>query len=408
MNAVVAQPRETAQVIASDEEAIEIAHEVARSLRQGASALDKERRIPYAELDALSASGLLAVTVPKAFGGAGVSYQTIVAIFQILAWGDPAVTQMPHSHFVFLDAITQDGTPEQQRFFFGEVLAGARLGNAQAEIGSSSALDLKTRLKKTPDGSFRLTGTKHYCTGAIAAHWIPVAALDDEGRLVLAYVPRNAPGVEALADWNAMGQRVTFSGTTVFHEVAVPAGHVVEHWRLFQRPALYHPFAQLLHAAIDVGIGENALNDAAKAIRGRKRPRLGAKVARPTEDPLILHRFGQLTAKFHAAESLLQRAARLLDAAAPAITADNAAEAAVAVMEAKAFTEDAVIEISSEVFALIGSSASDEALNLNRHWRNARTHTIHDANQWNYHKAGDYYINGVRPEKPARRLAEDS
>jgi SfnB family sulfur acquisition oxidoreductase len=405
MNAAI--QREAAHVIATDQEALQIAHAVAQSLATGASALDKDRRIPYAELDELSASGLLAVTVPREFGGAGVSRLTIASIFQILGAADPAVTQMPHSHFVFLEALREDGSDQQKRFFFGEILAGARLGNAQAEQGSNSALDLKTRLLPTPDGSFRLNGTKHYCTGAITAHWIPVAALDQEQRLVLAYVPKTAPGVEVLADWNAMGQRVSYSGTTKFHDVAVPAGHVVEHWRLFERPAVYHPFAQLLHAAIDVGIAQNALEEAAGIIRRRKRARLGAKVAQPTEDPLLLHRFGQLWAKFHAAEVLVQRAARFLDAADAELNADSAAAAAVAVAEAKAFTEDVAVEISSEVFALIGSSATDENLNLNRHWRNVRTHSIHDANQWNYHTAGNYHLNGAVPGKPVRQLAKE-
>ncbi len=403
--AIAAYP--AAHVIASDAEALAVAREVARSLAPGASERDRTRRIPAAELDELSASGLLAITVPREFGGADVSSETAATVFQILSAADPAVTQLPHSHFVFLNAIRHDGMPAQQKFFFGEVLAGARLGNAQSERGSTSALDLRTRLRRAPDGGYRLDGTKHYCTGAILAHWIPVAAIDDENRLVIAYVPRHAPGVQALSDWNAMGQRVTISGTTILDDVEVPAEHVVEHWRLFQRPALYHSFAQLLHAAIDVGIAENALEDTVATIRSRKRPRLGAPVARPAEDPLVVHRLGQLYAKFHAAEALLLRAARSLDAAAPAVDARNAAEAAVAVGEAKAYAEEASVEIASELFALIGTSAADEDLNLNRHWRNARTHTVHDANQWRYHAAGNWFLNGIAPNKPVRRLALD-
>ncbi len=400
------EPDRTAHVISSDAEAIQIARQLAVSFAAGASARDQERSLPSAELDQLSASGLLAVTVPREYGGADVSAETLVRIFQILSAADPAVGQLPQPHFVFLDAIRQDGTPAQKKFFFGDVLAGARLGNAQAERGSSSALDLRTRLLRSSDGGYRLNGTKHYCTGAITAHWVPVAALDDEQRLVLAYVPRHAPGVEIQDDWNAMGQRATFSGTGIFSDVAVPAEHVIAHWKLFQRPAVFHSFAQVLHAAIDVGIAQRALDDTAAMVRRRKRPRLGAPVARAAEDPLLVHRFGQLTARFHAAEALLLRAARLLDAAAPAVDARNAAAAAIGVSEAKAFAEDVVIEVTNELFALLGSSATDEDLNLSRHWRNARTHTVHDANQWRYHSVGNYLLNGVAPEKPVRRLAE--
>ena len=69
----------------------------------------------------------------------------------------------------------------------------------------------------------------------------------------------------------------------------------------------------------------------------------------------------------------------------------------------KAYAELVSIELSSELFALLGSSATDESLNLNRHWRNARTHTVHDANDWRYHASGNYLVNGLPPGKPVRK-----
>ena len=122
-----------ARIISSDREALAAAREVAALLAPEASARDRERRKPVAELDLLSARGLLALTVPRAHGGADVSTE-------ILAQGFPnpccrrsgqAVAQLPQSHFVFsLNALREDGSEEQQQFFFSEVLAGARLGNA--------------------------------------------------------------------------------------------------------------------------------------------------------------------------------------------------------------------------------------------------------------------------------------
>ncbi|HTJ90443.1 MAG TPA: SfnB family sulfur acquisition oxidoreductase [Acidocella sp.] len=393
----------TAHIISSESEANSIAEELRQFLAAGASQRDQKPEPPALELDQLSASGILAITVPREFGGADVSFETVTNVFQRLSAGDPAVTQMTQSHFLFLDAIRQDGTQEQKAFFFGQVLAGARLGNAQAEKGSASALDLQTRLTQDDTGHYRLNGTKYYCTGAILADWLPVAAFDPEERLVLALVPRQEHGVIVSSDWNAMGQRVTFSGTTIFENVAVPENHVIQHWRLFDRPSVFHAYASQLHTAIDIGIAQNALADAVAVVRARGRPRLGAPVSKATEDPHVILRFGQLAAKFHAAEQLLLRAARLLDRATPHLTVELAGEAAVAVAEAKAFSEDVVIEITNEVFALSGASATDNVLNLSRHWRNARTHTVHDANQWRFHSAGNYLLNGVSPGKPMRR-----
>ena len=397
----------SAHIIASDSEALAVARAVAAQLAPEASARDRERRKPVAELDLLSIQGLLALTVPREYGGADVSAETLAQVFQILAAADPAVAQLPQSHFVFVNAIREDGTYAQKGRFFTELLAGARFGNAQAERGSSSALDLKTRLRRV-GADYLLEGTKHYTTGALFAHWLPVAAIDDEQRLVLAYVPRSAAGVEVLDDWNSLGQRATYSGTAHFRSVSVPASDVVAHWKLFERPSTFHAFAQLLHAAIDVGIAQNALADTAASVRARKRPRLGAPAVQPTEDPLLLLRIGQLYAKFHAAEALLLRSARAIDDAGPRPDSPSAALAAVLVGEAKAYAEDVSVEISGELFALLGSSASDESLNLDRHWRNARVHTVHDANQWRYHAAANWFLNGVAPGKPVRRPADQS
>lgn len=398
-------PVHPVRVIASDAEAIEAAHAVAAELAPGASARDRGRILPTAEMELLSASGLLAATVPRSHGGAQISVETLTDVFQIVSAADSAIGQLPQNHFVFVDAIAQDGSDAQKAFFFGELLKGRRFGNAQAERGGTSALDLKTRLTPTGAGDYRLDGTKYYCTGAILAHWIPVSAIDEAGRSVLAYVGRNDEGVEVLPDWNAMGQKVTFSGTSTFSGVRVPADRIVPHWKLFQRPNLFHPFGALLHAAIDVGIARGALADAKAAILARSRPRLGAAAPNALEDPHVLLRFGQFVARLHAAEAMTARAARLLDAAPPAVDEHQAAEAATAVSEAKAFIEDVVMEITSDLFALLGSSATDEALNLDRHWRNARTHTVHDANQWRYHAVGARFLTGAVPGKPLRKLA---
>lgn len=395
------------RVIGSDAEALGVAGEFAARLAPGASDRDRERAIPTAELDELSLTGLLGICVPRAFGGAGASTETLVTVFQIISAADPAIGQIPQNHFVFADAIRQGGTPEQQAFFFQQVLEGARFGNAQAERGGASALNLRTRLLPTDNGDYLLNGTKYYCTGAITAHWIPVAALDDQERQVLAYVPRDADGVELLTDWRGMGQRVTYSGTARFKDVRVPAERLVAHWQLFQRPNVFHPLGQLLHAAIDIGIAQNALEETAVALRGRTRARLGAAVQKPLEDPHLLRRVGELLTSFRGAEELVRDAARKIDAADGALDANAVAEIAVAVSEAKAFAEDAAMGVANEMFALLGSSSTDEDLNLHRHWRYARTHTVHDANQWRYHHVGNYFLNGKAPAMPVRRLASE-
>ena len=394
----------TARIIASDAEAIAVAHEIAAELAAGSIARDRDRRLPVAEMDLLSASGLLAIGVPRSHGGADASLATIAEVIRILSVADGPIGQLPQNHYLFVEAIREDGTAEQKNFFFAELLAGARFGNAQAERGSSSALNLGTRLSAEGDG-YRLAGTKYYCTGAILADWIPVAAIDDRERHVVAYVPRNAAGVDVLPDWNALGQRTTFSGTSHFRNVRVAPIQVIPHFRLFERANVFHPFGMLLHGAVDVGIARAAFEDLARLIRARARPRLGAPVASAADDPLLLARLGELAARLIGLEALLATAGITHDTARATLTPDAIAEAATVAGAVKAYAEEVGLAIASDLFALTGSSSTDADLGLDRHWRNLRTHSVHDANQWRYQQVGAWRVNGTAPGRPVRAAA---
>ncbi|MFX8466489.1 SfnB family sulfur acquisition oxidoreductase, partial [Acinetobacter baumannii] len=81
------------------------------------------------------------------------------------------LAQIPQNHFDFVDTLVQ-ATPETRSFFYGEVLAGARFGNALAEPGRKSRRDLATTIVEV-EGGYRLNGRKFYSTGALTADWVP-------------------------------------------------------------------------------------------------------------------------------------------------------------------------------------------------------------------------------------------
>ncbi|AOP48707.1 SfnB family sulfur acquisition oxidoreductase [Streptomyces lydicus] len=389
----------TAHVIRDDAEALAVATGLAEEFRAGAAERDAARRLPHRELARLSASGLLAVTVPRSHGGAQVSTGTLAEVFRRLAAADASLSQIPQSHFVYVNVLRRQGTAEQQAFFFGEVLAGRRLGNAQSEAGTRHVQDLRTRLEPAPDGSYLLSGVKHYATGALFADWIPVLARGRDEALWVAYVPRDAPGVRIVDDWDGMGQRTTASGTVHLTDVAVPADRVVPHHLTFEGPQLHGAVAQLLHAAIDTGIAAGALAEAGAFVRTRSRPWFESGLDSAAEDPLLIQRFGELAVRVRAAEALLASAARTVDAAAGALTDDSAAEASIAVAAAKVVAAEAAVETGSALFEVAGTRSALDGLNLHRHWRDARTHTLHDPVRWKVQHIGRYVLNGVRPPR---------
>ncbi|MFE4176491.1 acyl-CoA dehydrogenase family protein [Streptomyces sp. NPDC056909] len=413
--------------MADDAEALALARELADEFRAEAAERDRERRLPRAELDRLSASGLLGVTVPRAHGGADVSARTLAEIFRLLATGDASLAQIPQSHFVYVNVLRRQGSPAQREFFFGEVLAGRRFGNAQSEAGTKHVQDIRTRLTPLRDGagvadgadgadaagdaggaragdaggtgSYLLSGEKHYSTGALFADWIPVLARAEDEALHVAYVPRDAPGVTVIDDWDGMGQRTTASGTVRLADVVVPADRVVPHHLTFQGPQLHGAVAQLLHAAIDAGIASGALAEAVAFVRTKSRPWFESGYETAAEDPLLIQRFGELAVQVRAAEALLNAAADAVDAASADLTDDSAAEASIAVAAAKVQAAEAAVGTSSALFEVAGTRAALDSLNLNRHWRDARTHTLHDPVRWKVQHIGRYVLSGTRPPR---------
>lgn len=389
----------SAHVIADDAEALAVAASLAEEFRAGASARDSERRLPRAELDRLSASGLLAVTVPADHGGADVSALTLAEIFRLLGTADGSLAQIPQSHFAYVNVISRQGTQDQRKFFFAELLAGRRFGNAQSEAGGKHVQDIRTRLESRPDGSYVLTGVKHYSTGALFADWIPVLARAEDDRLHVAYVPSDTPGLSVIDDWDGLGQRTTASGTVRLDGVPVPGDRVLPHHLTFEGPQLHGAVAQLLHAAIDAGIAAGALAEAAEFVRTKSRPWFESGVEAAAEDPLLIQRFGELDLEVRASQALLREAARAVDAARADLTDDTAAEASLAVAAAKVRAARAAVEVSSALFEVSGTRSALHSLNLHRHWRDARTHTLHDPTRWKIQHLGRFVLNGTRPPR---------
>ena len=388
-----------AKVLRNDAEALQAARELAEVAREQAARRDQQRKLPWAEIELFTRSGLGSISVPKAYGGPEVSFTTVAEVFRLISAADPALGQIPQNQFGMLQLLRLTASETQQALIFRSVLDGWRIGNAGPERGTKDTLTLKARITRAGD-SYRISGEKFYSTGALFAHWVAVKALDDEGRQRLAFVRRGSPGLRIVDDWSGFGQRTTASGTVLLDQVPVDAELVIDNWRQRDIPNIQGAASQLIQAAIDAGIAEAAIDDAITFVREKSRPWIEANVARASDDPYVIADIGRLKLELHAAEALLRKAARVLDEvnAAP-IDAASAARASIAVAEAKVLTTEIALQASEKLFELAGSRATLAEFNLDRHWRNARVHTLHDPVRWKYHAVGAYHLNGTLPAR---------
>ncbi|RUM23240.1 SfnB family sulfur acquisition oxidoreductase [Rhizobium vallis] len=401
MNTVLRQAdqiRPVAARIGSDEEAIATARRLAAQFAARAAERDADRILPFAELDLLAQSGLLAITVPSQYGGLDVSNAVLAEITAILAEADGSIGQIPQNHFYILEALRTDGSEEQQRYFFGRVLAGDRFGNALSERGTKTVGHYNTRITRDGPG-YRINGRKFYSTGVLFADWVTIFALDPEDRLTMAFVPKGTEGIEIVDDWDGFGQRTTGSGTTILDNVYVSADSVVFHHKGFERPTTIGSVGQIIHAGVDLGIARAAFAETLEFVRTKSRPWMDSGLDRASDDPLTIAKVGQIAIRLEAATALVERAGHKVDAAQVETTDEKVIAATLAVAAAKVLTTEVAIEAANTLFELAGTSSVQVGLNLDRHWRNARTHTLHDPVRWKYHVVGNYHLNGVTPPK---------
>jgi SfnB family sulfur acquisition oxidoreductase len=395
-------------LIASHQTAVETARAFAERIADGAIERDRSGSLPAREMADFDSTGLLAVTIPRDHGGGGLPPAVLADVARTIAAVDPAVAQTAQGHYLFVDVLLAFGSPKQRQRLLTEVVAGHRIANALAERGTAHAQELGTRLtgwsnqRPTTGGPPHLRGRKYYATGSLTAAWIAITALDDDGTLICAFVPRDARGMTLDQNWDTMGQRSTVSGGVNLDDVEVDPELVLPYAECFQVPQQFGARAQLYHAAIQVGIARGALEDARLYLQTRARPFFEAARAgwaeKAADDPHTIHHFGQMATRVAAAEALLQAAAdTLAEVGLIPSDAEAAARGSVAVAGAKAFASEVAVGVASDLFSLTGASAADRRHDLDRHWRNARTHASHDPADWKFHHVGNYLLNGTLP-----------
>ena len=391
------QPLAQAHIIQSDAEALEIAHALAEQFKSNAVQRDAQRILPFQEIEAYSQSGLWAITVPKQYGGAEVSSLTVAKIIALMSGVDGSIGQIPQNHFYALEVLRNTGTEQQKQKLYAEVLKGARFGNALAEFKTKNATQKQTAITPTEHG-FVVNGEKFYCTGSLFAHRIPTLVKDHENREFLAFIARESEGLELIDDWSGFGQRTTGSGTVKFNNVQVATEDIIPFDTAFSQATLVGPFAQIMHAAIETGIARAAFEETLHRVR-QARPWIDSGVDQATADPLILFELGRIVADVRASEVLLKQAARSIDAAKPQPTAANIAKASLDVAKVRAHSTETALKASSKLIELAGSRGSQREDGLDRFWRNARVHTLHDASRWKYYFIANHLLNGVLPPR---------
>ncbi|MCE2575138.1 acyl-CoA dehydrogenase family protein [Komagataeibacter sp. FNDCR2] len=382
-----------------------VQHVLDTEIAPTAAQRDRAGGYPHQAIAALKRTGVLALALPCAWGGMGISQELSLELMLRMAVADPAVAQIYKVHddlvreiFVYSPPALRG--PLARRIVDGHVI----LGMAVAENGRTADSFLQTLARPGPAGGYLVSGRKIYATGASGADLVAISSFDpvraqqtgnlrDGVRMDL--VPRDTPGLVFHHDWNRMGQRATDSGTVTLEHVRVD-----DRWNALSPDAVLPLHVSLRFqagfSAILTGIGIAVLRAVCAFVPEHARPWGAAGVARADEDPYIRRQLGEIGTDLFAAYCSVMQAGRMLDGHEQGDVPRNAV--AMAASAARSVATRAALRATTDAPAAAGARGTDAANGLDRYWRDARTLSVHDPVDWKNAEVGRHLLTGWAPE----------
>ncbi|MBI3212569.1 MAG: acyl-CoA dehydrogenase family protein [Mycobacterium sp.] len=375
----------------------------------GAKDRDLNDENPFDQVAALKRAGFGTLRLPAEFGGPGLSVRQLFSTIIDVAQADPIVAHIFRTHFWFVEerlrALRIDPDDAVSKRWIDEVKAGRLFANAFSEKGSLAvgSLVFNTRLLPVDGGGFRLDGEKFYSTGTLFSDYLTVTATTDHDSVANVIVPADRTGVRLIDDWDGFGQRRTGTGTTKFDNVAVAADEILVDTPYDAEPTatVQYSSLQLYIHAIVAGVLASIVDDGVALLRSRTRSFSHAITERPVDDPLYQKLLGELAATAYIAKAAVLDAADAIGAATDSIDASGIPDATLAVQaqlkvaKVKVHLDDVAPEAATRLLELGGASAASRQRNLDRHWRNIRTITLHNPVAYKARVIGENLLHGT-------------
>ena len=375
----------------------QVAQDVAAELAIDVLAREKAGAVPHAESALLQRSGLTTLLDPAEFGGGGGHWSSALLAVREIARVDAGIAQLLGYHYANSATIALVADAADREDWF-------RRSIRSTWLWGDSVNPVDPTLRLTPDGDgFRLVGTKRFSTGSSVGDVILVNAVvdagPDAGRFAFLVLPAGHPGVEVQDDWDFLGQRLSASNTVRFDDVPVGPEHLLgfgtDEW--FQ--ALLTPAVQLMFGNLYLGIAQGALDQARALTNARPNAWFLSAAEKYRDDPFVQRLYGELVAQVAAIEALADRVNEEYDAVvARGAEVDEQArgDIAIRVAQLKVVSSDTAVDVANRVFEATGSSSTAAKHGLDAHWRNVRTHSLHDPIDYKKLEVGADFLLGTR------------
>lgn len=371
----------------TQEERKAVVDRLADGFRKRRRFYDDAAEFPVANFAELTQEGFHALTIPDDFGGDGLMWGDRFADFyellEMIARADSATGQLLQVHCHVLALVSRWGTPPQLETTIRDIVENRRMVasvGSEANPRTGTAANFTDELREGPTG-WRLTCRKFFASGAPGADilfvWaaVPGAAPYAE-RMVIVAVPREAPEVELVNEWDTMGMRATASWGVKITDFDVPEDAI------FGEPGEWarDPRTFILgYAANHVGTAQGALDFALDFVRER---------AHLSASESVRVTLGRLAAKVYGARAALMAAARVWERG-------DFPNAQLESLQAHHLCRAAGLEVTMGAFDICGARAAFRHFPLDVMLRDTRTFTLHDRDEVFMQQVGRGLVEGV-------------
>jgi alkylation response protein AidB-like acyl-CoA dehydrogenase len=313
---------------------------------------------------------MLAMGIPRRFGGLELDMLTYVKVVERLAGGCTNTGMTVHMHSTvtrFIDALASE---EQRALYFREVVEEGKLfGSWGSEPETRGGTAMRLTTVEPQDGGYVINGVKHFCTMSGGAHryMIHCSSGDDDPveSQWLALLPHDSSGIEQIGDWDTLGMRATVSPAMRLNNCFVgpdaPLGRPGE----APRTGVTQGFG-LGFAAVYLGAAQAALDFTQEFAR--------TQTFAPDPSPIAE---GVVVQRAVAEMSMaLEGARRVLHAGASVWHDAKPAERAVLSARAKYLATVASLDITSKAIQIAGGRSAHKRMPLERLYRDVRTSTL--------------------------------
>lgn len=209
-----------------------LSDEQLEAFRSRVALYDERNEFFHEDFEELKASGYLIQAVPEELGGLGLSFAEVCRQQRRLAYHAPADALAVNMH-IYWTGVAADlwrAGDTSLEWLLREACAGEIFAAGHGEKGNDVPVLMSTCKAEPVDGGYCFTGTKNF--GSLSPVWtrLGVHGIDqsdpEHPKIVHAFIPREADGLEIRDNWDVMGMRATQSHDTVLDAAFVPDRYV--------------------------------------------------------------------------------------------------------------------------------------------------------------------------------------